>query len=149
VQILEDHQHRLLPVGGFELVQQRREQLLALALRAEAQIAGGIRQRQQVGDQRDLVAVACARRDQGHELVEPLLGRVVLRKAGGAFELCDKGIQRAVLMVRRAEIAQPGVRLAFEALAQRRGQPRLADARLARQKYDLPLARRGAPPAAQ
>jgi hypothetical protein len=41
------------------------------------------------------------------------------------------------------------VRLAFEALAQCRAQPRFADARLARQQYDLPLTRIGALPAAQ
>ena len=130
-------------------MKQRREQLFALALRGQAELGRAARQRQQVGDQRDLITVASARRDQVRELAEPLLGRVVMREACGPFELRDKGMERAVLMVRRAEIAQPRVRPAFEPLAQRRGQPRFADARLARQQYHLPLARRGALPAAQ
>src|ERR1700730_1820386 len=122
-------------------MEQCREQLLALALRGQVEFGCAARQqRQQVGDQRDLVVVASARRDQGRELAELLLGNVVVR---------DEGMERAVLVVRRAEIAQPGVRLAFEALAQRRAQPRFADARLARQQYDLPLTRIGALPAAQ
>src|SRR6202030_1459981 len=150
VQVLDHHQHWLLAGEGLELMEQRREQLLALALRGQVDFGCAARQqRQQVGDQRDLVVVANARRDQGRELAELLLGHVVVREAGGAFELRDERMERAVLVVRRAEIAQPGVRLAFEALAQRRAQPRFADARLARQQYDLPLTRIGALPAAQ
>ena len=37
-------------------------------------------------------------------------GASVAREAGGAFELGDDRIERAVLMVRRAEIAQPSMR---------------------------------------
>src|ERR1700738_2902587 len=47
------------------------------------------------------------------------------------FELGDEGVECAVLVVRRAEIAQPGMRLAFDVPGKCRRQPRLADARLA------------------
>src|SRR5215472_6572977 len=52
-------------------------------------------------------------------------------------------------MVRRSEIAPPRVRLASDALRQRRGQSRLADAGLAGDQYDPALAGLGLPPAAQ
>src|SRR5437016_5091700 len=51
------------------------------------------------------------------------------------FELGDEGVERAVLVVRRAEIAQPGMRLAFDMRGKCRRQPRLADARLAGNQY--------------
>ena len=121
-------------------MQQRLEQLLALALRAEIEVGGGIRQRQQLGQQRDFVIAARTGREQLPQLAELLLDRVVAREPGGAFELDDERVERAVLMVRRAEIAQPRVRLALDALRQRRGQARLADARLARDQHHPPLA---------
>ena len=49
------------------------------------------------------------RREQRLELVELCLGRVVARETGGAFELDDHRIERAVLVMRRAEIAQAGM----------------------------------------
>ena len=56
-------------------------------------------------------------------------------------------MERAVLVVRRAEIAQAGVRLAREPLLERAVMPRLADARLAREQHDLTLAAPGSLPA--
>ena len=41
--------------------------------------------------------------------------RVVARETGGALELRDHRIKRAVLVMRRAEIAQPGVRFVLRA----------------------------------
>ena len=58
------HQHRLLAGKGFELMEQRGEQSFAHALRGQTEFGGTARQRQQVGDQGDLVAIAGARRDQ-------------------------------------------------------------------------------------
>ena len=46
------------------------------------------------------------RRQQRLQLGEPHLGRVVAREAGGALELRDHRVERAVLVVRRAEVAQ-------------------------------------------
>ena len=51
------------------------------------------------------------------------------------FKLGDERIERAVLIMRRAEIAQPGVRIARDALRQLGRKPRLADPRLARDQH--------------
>jgi hypothetical protein len=45
------------------------------------------------------------------ELVELLLGGVVVHKPGGALHLADDGIKCAVGALRRAEIAKARVRL--------------------------------------
>ena len=66
--------------------------------------------------------------------------RVVAREAGGAFELDDERVERAVLMVRRAEIAEPRVRFSLDAPRQCRGQARFADPRLPRDEHNPPLA---------
>src|SRR5262249_48352034 len=58
-------------------------------------------------------------------------------------------VKRAVLVVRRREIAQPRVGFAGDALGQCRGQSRLADAGLAGDQHDPALAGLGLPPAAQ
>jgi hypothetical protein len=131
VGVLEHHQHRPAPRRGFELVEQCLEQFLAFALRAEVEVCGGIRQRQELAQQRDIVVIPRARCEQCPQFAEPGFDRVVAGKPGGAFELGDERIERAVLVVRRTEIAQAGMRLAFDVLGQRRREPRLADARLA------------------
>jgi hypothetical protein len=46
VGVLEHYQHRPVPRLGFELAEQRVEQLLPFALRAEVEFGGGTRQRQ-------------------------------------------------------------------------------------------------------
>ena len=56
---------------------------------------------------------------------------------------CDKGIERAVAMIGRALIAQPGMRLVRDLLGEPGGNARLADARLAGDQDDLALARPG------
>jgi len=54
MRILEHHQNRSVSRQGFELVQLRFEQHLALALRAKVQVGSWARQRQQLGQQHDL-----------------------------------------------------------------------------------------------
>ena len=44
MRILEDHQNRSAPRQGFELMQQRFEHHLALALRAQVELGGIVRQ---------------------------------------------------------------------------------------------------------
>src|SRR5262249_54138151 len=53
------------------------------------------------------------------------------------FQLHNEREQRAVLMVRRGEKSQPGVRLAFKAQSERLGQSRFADPRLCGDQDDL------------
>ena len=115
----------------------RLEQLLAFALRAEVEVRGGTRQRQQLAQQRDLVVIPRARREQRPQFAELAVGRVVARETGGAFELGDERIERAVLVVRRAEIAQARVRLASD---RARTAPRSAAT------CRCPARRRSAPP---
>src|SRR5215470_2265367 len=56
-------------------------------------------------------------------------------------------MERAVLMVRRAEIAQPLVRVAFDPAGQLCGEARLANPGLARDQHDPSLAGLCLPPA--
>ena len=90
VGVLEHHQHRPAPRLGFELAEQRLEQLLPLALRAEVEIRGGTRQRQQLAQQRDIVVIARARREQRPQFAKLGFDRVVAGEPGGAFELRDE-----------------------------------------------------------
>src|SRR5215470_2164590 len=72
-----------------------------------------------------------------------------MRKPRATFQLSDEWIERAILMVRRAEITQPCVWLALDPHRQGRGQPRLADPRLARDQHYSAFARVRLLPAAQ
>ena len=56
-----------------------------------------------------------------------------------ALELLDHRVERAVHMIGGAEIAQPSMRLGVQSLMERGDQPRLADARFARQQHCLAL----------
>src|SRR5215831_1658239 len=55
-------------------------------------------------------------------------------------KLRDEGIERAVLMMRRAEIAHARVRLVLDTLRERGGKSRLADARLSGDQHHPPFA---------
>ena len=61
-------------------------------------------------------------------------------KSGGTLHLADDRIKCAVGVLRRAEIAQAGVRLGCEAFQQRCGQSRLADARFTGEQHHLAFA---------
>ncbi|HKN29675.1 MAG TPA: hypothetical protein VJY34_18025 [Roseiarcus sp.] len=80
-------------------------------------------------------------REQRVELVEPGLGVVLARKPRRPRHVADGRIERAVDVLRRAEVAHPHMRLARQPLEERRRQPRLADAGLAGDEHDLPFAR--------
>jgi hypothetical protein len=113
--------------------------LLALRAQVERRKALTAGNRQHLGDQREVARFRPVA-EQHLELVELCCVRVVAGKPCGALQLADKGVQRAVLIARRAEIAQSGVRLALDALRQRRGQARFADARLAGDQHHPPFA---------
>src|SRR5262249_61542896 len=74
---------------------------------------------------------------EGFELVELWLGRVLGGEAGGAPLLHDKGVQDAVAVIGRALIPQSRVRLVRDLGGELSGEPRLADAGLAREQDDL------------
>ena len=101
MQVLEDHQYRLPPRQRLELPQQRRQCPLLLALRAQVErreaLAAG--KRQHLGDQREVARLRPVA-EQRLQLVELCCVRVVAGEPGGAFQLADKGVERAVLIVR-------------------------------------------------
>ena len=67
--------------------------------------------------------------------------RVVFsREPGAPGQMADDRVERAVGMLRRAGKAQPRIRLTRQPLQKGRGEPRLADARFAREQDDMPLA---------
>ena len=150
MQVLEDHQYGLPPRQRLELPQQRRQCPLLLALRAEVErrkaLTAGKRQR--LGDQREVARLGPVG-EQSLQLVELCCIRVIASEPRGALQLADKGVERAILIVRRAEIANPGVRLGLDMLRQCRGQPRLADARLAGDQHHPPCTGSRLPPATQ
>jgi len=70
-----------------------------------------------------------------------LLGGVVTPESGRLLELADDWVKRAVLVMRRAEIAQVGMQFRLKVLLQFHCQPRFADPRLTRQQHHLAFAR--------
>ena len=88
-------------------------------------------------------------REHGIELVELHLRLVVVRQSGGAFHLANDRIERAVRMLRGAEIAQARMRFGGEALQNRGREPRFPDTCLAGEQYDLAFSRLCPGPAAK
>jgi len=133
VDVLEQHQYGFLPRQCFELVEQGRQGQAALlgGTQCKRRIALAGRDRQQGSEERCRFGDA-RRRQYGFELVELRLGRVGGGEAGGTPQLNDKGVQDAVAVIGRALIAQPRVRLALDLGSELSGEPRLADAGLAR-----------------
>jgi len=117
MQILADHQYRLPLRQRLELPQQCAQCPLLIALRAEVQRrkALAVGKRQHLGDQREVARLRPVA-EQRLQLVEFHRRRVVVGKPRGALQLADKGVQRTVLMMRRAEIAQSAMRLGLDAL---------------------------------
>ena len=150
VHVLEDHQRRPARRLRLELAQQRREGPLAPALRGGqgrgVAVAG--RQRQQLGQEGHVLRGRRGRRQQRLQLGEPRLGRVAAREPGRALEPRDHRVERAVPVVRRAEVAQGDVPLLGQVLLEGGEQPRLADPGLAGQQDDPALAALGLLPAA-
>ena len=150
VQVLEDAQHRLPPGEPEELLNQRLDRQLPLPLRAVGQrrVTPVGRDRQQRRDQGGRLAHPLdALRQQGLQLVQLGRVRVVAGETRGALELLDDGMEGGAGVVGRALVAQPQVRFRFDMLADGSDDPRLADARLARQEHRLPLAVLGLLPA--
>jgi hypothetical protein len=138
------------PRQRLELPQQCGQCPLLLALRAEVERREALTagKRQHLGDQRKVARFRPVA-EQCLQLVKLCCVRVVASKPCGALQLADKGVERAILIVRRAKIAQPAVRLGLDMLRQCRGQARLADPRLARDQHHPPVVGLCLPPAPQ
>jgi hypothetical protein len=72
--------------------------------------------------------VSYGSRNQGLELGLLLRRRIATLKPGSTFELVDEREESTVGMMRRAEIAQGGVRHILDLVPEREGDVRLADA---------------------
>ncbi len=112
VQVLDDREHRVFVGQPFELPQDRGKGSLLALLGGELRkiCFRGSRQRQQVCDQRELLC-RCSCRHQCRELAQFRRGIVFAFEAGGAGELADHRMQQRVLVMRRTQVAPPGVRL--------------------------------------
>jgi hypothetical protein len=73
------------------------------------------------------------------KLVELCFERIFALEPGGALQVRNERVKRAILMMRRTEIAQPRVVFAFEPIAQGGGESRLAYPWLAAEQDDLAL----------
>ena len=128
------------------------EGLLLPLLRAqlERRVAADGRDREQVRKQQGGLAHVLGRqRQHGLELVELALGRVLPPQPRRPLEQADYRVERGVGVVGRAELAERGVRLAAQVLAQGAHQTGLADAGLAREQDHLALALPCPPPAVE
>src|SRR5580693_1084678 len=98
VQVLEDHQHRLLACQPRELRHQRFQRSLPSLLRGQLErgIASVIRKRQHLGEECGILRRGRGPCEQRIELVELRLRFVVVRQSGGAFDLVDDRVERAV-----------------------------------------------------
>ena len=83
----------------------------------------------QLCDQRHVFNRRLSGGEQRSQFGEPDRRRVRVSEAGRSLHLRDHRIERAVLMVRRAEIAQPNVRFSGDPLSQRLRKAGLAHAR--------------------
>jgi hypothetical protein len=132
---------------AFHFVEQGFEQSFTLALGAKVQIVCRVRQRQQLGNQ--LVLIGIRALEQLAQLGPLCLTFIIACETSGTFELNDCGVERAVLMMRRAEPAQTRAWLVLGRLVYGGGQARLADAGLTGEKHHLTLATLGFRPAPQ
>jgi len=77
-------------------------------------VARSIRDRQQRGDEADFLGWRIGLGEHGLQFREFLLDGVVTRQASRSFELADPGVQWRGLVMRRAELAQPGMRIKLQ-----------------------------------
>ena len=86
------------------------------AITLQGQFTYRITQPQIIAQQLDFTITARTNSEQFPQLAELLYYRVVARESGGAFELDDVRVERAVLMMRRAKVAKARKRLTVDRL---------------------------------
>src|SRR3954467_13255307 len=93
---------------GLGQAYQRVQCFLPALLRGHVQcrVAAIVGKRQHLGKKCGVFARGGGSHEQGIKLVEPSRSGVVSRQAGSALQLADDRIERAVGMLRRAEITQ-------------------------------------------
>jgi len=143
VRVLEREQDRPPAGETLELIEQCRERPASLLHGAERQrrIPLAERDRQQRRKKRRYsFNPRCAHGEERFQLVEALLGGVVGLETCRSLQLGNERTKRAVGVVGRALVTQARVRLAGDALGERRHKTGFADPRLARDQHDLPFA---------
>ena len=150
MRVLDDDQDRRPARDRLDAPGQSLHRLPPPLGRGEVQlgIAAVVRQRQHLGDKRGVLGGGGGQREQRVELVELRLGVLSAREPGATDQVADDRIERAVRVLGRAEIAQPRVPLVCQPVEKRGREPRLADARFAREQNDLALSFLGLGPAA-
>ena len=125
MRIFENHQHGIDPRQRLDLRTKRFQRFLTTELRLNfnRRVASIVGQRQHFGKQRRILGRRRALRQQRVKLVRFHLRAVIVSKASGAQHLADHRIERAVGMLRRAEVTQAYVRLASKLFQQRDGEP--------------------------
>ena len=105
--ILEDHQHGRLARQRLGLCNERLHRSLPTLLRGKVEhgIASVVPKRQHLGKQRGVLGKGRGLCEQGIELVELHLRRVVMHQPSSTFHLADERIERAVGVLRGAEVA--------------------------------------------
>ena len=151
VRVLDHHQDRRARGDIKQLLDQRRLRELVTFLRRQqlCWVAVG-RQREQRGEQGSRRRHAIGLELQHRlELVEPHRRAIVAVDARRALQLADDRVECRAAVVGRALVAQPHMGRLVDGLTQRLQQPALADARLAADKDDTPLAGAGLLPGAK
>ena len=148
VGVLDDHQDGLPGGEPEQLLGERLEGPRPLRLRRQIEraIACAAVEAEQVGDQ-GRAAVSDRPVEQGLQLVQPRLERIVRSQPRRIVQLLDHRPERAVGVVGRALVADAKVRLLGHGVEQGAADPRLADAGLADQQHALAFARLGQRPA--
>jgi hypothetical protein len=149
--VLEDHEDGLTACQSRELRCQGFQRPLSALLRHERErrIATIVGKRQQFGKECDIRIRGRSLRQHGIELVQLRACIILMREARGALQLTNDGIERAVGVLRRAEVAQASVGFTPEPFQKRGGEPRFADAGLPRNQDDLAFAAPCSLPAAE
>src|SRR5262249_24701460 len=127
----------------LDLIEQCRQRLAALLRRCERErrISFAERDREQRRKKRRRnLSPRCIHGEDRFEFVELLLGRIAGLKPCRPLELSNERMQRAVGEVGRALITHARVRLAGNFWGESRREAGFADAGLARDQLDLPLA---------
>ncbi len=143
MRILEYEQNRFFAGDPLDEIEHRRKCSAALlgGTESERRIAPSERQRKHRRNERRLfIDSRQAPAQHRFELLEALLGRVVILESGGSFQLRNEGMQHAVGVVERTLVEKVGVLGARDALGKRRDDARFADASFAGDEHDLPLA---------
>ena len=143
MRVLEEDQHWLLACQFRELALQRAKGLGLSLLWAQLErwIASIRRGRQQRREEAHVFGQRFGRCENFLQLPQPILGAVTAYATSLPFHPHRNWVERAVLVIRRAEVAQTDMLFLGELLLESCQQSRLADSRLPGEQHHSPLTR--------